>query len=77
MTRQDDFGYPIRPKDDHEEIVELVELAEDAGEGWTRRNLYESAIRKLVHLYAGAMADCGTDPENIAEAIHDMTQIGG
>jgi len=66
-----------RRVDDHEDVIELVRLAEDAGEGWVRRNMYESAIRKLVHLYAGAMEDCGTEPENIAEALHDMTQIGG
>jgi len=61
----------------HERVIELMEIAEDQGTGWTQRNCYEAAIRALVAEYASASEECGTLPENIAEQIHDMTQVGG
>ena len=42
-----------------------------------RLDLYEAAIRELSHLYAEKKTELGVDPCDIAEELHDMTQIGG
>lgn len=88
MTKQqrlDDFGYPIRPKDDgdepqqdpHDRVVELVEESQEMSLDSDRLDLYEAAIRELSHLYAEKKTELGVDPCDIAEELHDMTQIGG